>query len=146
MTALRDILAQMRPGAQWALTGDTLDDLTWLDQTQTVPTQAEIDAWTGPVPTADDYASAIQAMIDGTAQAKQYTDGNSCATYALADSPPGTNWKNEALAFLEWRGNVWAYAFQQMALVQSGQRAQPSVADMVAEIETAFPMTWPMSA
>jgi hypothetical protein len=42
--ALADALSALRPGAQWALRGDTLADLEWLDTAQTAPTQAEIDA------------------------------------------------------------------------------------------------------
>jgi hypothetical protein len=34
-------ILSLRPGAQWVLRGD---DLEWLDQTQTQPTDAEIDA------------------------------------------------------------------------------------------------------
>jgi hypothetical protein len=36
-----DALQSLRPGAQWVLRGD---DLEWLDQNQTQPTDAEIDA------------------------------------------------------------------------------------------------------
>jgi hypothetical protein len=36
-----DALLSLRPGAQWVLRGD---DLEWLDQNQTRPTDAEIDA------------------------------------------------------------------------------------------------------
>jgi len=36
-----DAIASLRPGAEWVLRGD---DLEWLDQTQTEPTEAEIEA------------------------------------------------------------------------------------------------------
>ena len=36
-----DALQSLRPGAQWVLRGD---DLEWLDQNQTQPTEAEIQA------------------------------------------------------------------------------------------------------
>jgi hypothetical protein len=36
-----DALLSLRPGAEWVLRGD---DLEWLDQNQTRPTDAEIDA------------------------------------------------------------------------------------------------------
>ena len=35
-----DALQSLRPGAEWVLRGDVLE---WLDQTQTEPTEAEID-------------------------------------------------------------------------------------------------------
>jgi hypothetical protein len=34
----------LRPGAQWVLRGDTVEDLEWNDNIQTKPTQEEIDA------------------------------------------------------------------------------------------------------
>jgi hypothetical protein len=36
-----DALLSLRPGAEWVIRGD---DLEWLDQNQTQPTDAEIDA------------------------------------------------------------------------------------------------------
>lgn len=41
---LGQALAVLRPGAQWALRGDTLDGLEWLDEQQVAPSQEEIDA------------------------------------------------------------------------------------------------------
>ena len=41
MITKADALQSLRPGAQWALRGN---DLEWLDQTQTQPTEAEIAA------------------------------------------------------------------------------------------------------
>jgi hypothetical protein len=39
------ILTHIRPGAAWSLNGDTLDGLTWLDDSP-APTEAEIvEAW-----------------------------------------------------------------------------------------------------
>jgi hypothetical protein len=37
-------LIDLRPGAEWALTGDTLEGLDWLDKKQSKPTLAEIEA------------------------------------------------------------------------------------------------------
>lgn len=37
-------LSELRPGAQWVLRGETLEDLEWLDTEQSEPTQAEVDA------------------------------------------------------------------------------------------------------
>jgi hypothetical protein len=41
MITKADALQSLRPGAEWVLRGD---DLEWLDQNQTQPTDAEIDA------------------------------------------------------------------------------------------------------
>ena len=37
-------LLSLRPNAQWALNGEDYSGLEWPDQTQTKPTEAEIDA------------------------------------------------------------------------------------------------------
>jgi len=34
----------LKPGAQWFINGESYDGLTWLDKTQTKPTEAEIEA------------------------------------------------------------------------------------------------------
>lgn len=39
---LADALNSLRPGAEWVC-GTTYDSINWLDQTQTKPTQQEID-------------------------------------------------------------------------------------------------------
>ena len=41
MITKSDALISLRPGAEWVLQGDTLE---WLDQIQTKPTEAEINA------------------------------------------------------------------------------------------------------
>lgn len=49
--SLQQILAALeglRPGAAWALHGDTLDGLEWLDTNQTRPTDAEITSYVVP--------------------------------------------------------------------------------------------------
>lgn len=38
---IADALLSLRPGAEWAVRGDVIE---WLDQTQTQPTEAEIQA------------------------------------------------------------------------------------------------------
>jgi hypothetical protein len=44
-------LTDIRPNAEWALTGETLDGLQWLDKKQTQPTLAEIEqAIANPLP------------------------------------------------------------------------------------------------
>jgi hypothetical protein len=37
-------LMSLRPGAQFSLNGEDYDQLDWLDQSQTKPTKAEVDA------------------------------------------------------------------------------------------------------
>lgn len=89
-------------------------------------------------PSQDDYKDAIQALIDDTARSRNYTDGNSCATYD--NDPLYPQWDLEAKAFKAWRSTVWAYAYNQMYAVTQGQRPQPSVAELLSELP---PIVWP---
>jgi hypothetical protein len=41
---ITDALISIRPNAKWALMGTSYEGLDWLDETQTKPTEAEIDA------------------------------------------------------------------------------------------------------
>jgi len=41
MITLTDVLLSLKSGAKWSINGDTI---TWLDDVQTEPTQAEINA------------------------------------------------------------------------------------------------------
>jgi hypothetical protein len=36
-------LLKLRPGAKWTVDGNTYEGITWLDEEQSMPTQAEID-------------------------------------------------------------------------------------------------------
>lgn len=105
--------------------------------------KASIAAGNTPTPYADstpteaDYVAAIQAHIDATAKARGYADGVSCASYHASLMP---GWATEAQAFTAWRDAVWVYAFGELAKVQTGQRAQPSVAVLATELPA---MTWP---
>jgi collagenase-like PrtC family protease len=83
------------------------------------------------------YRKAIQSLIDGKAQAKQYDDGNSLASYVNSTVP---EWAAEAQTFVAWRDQVWAYALAELAKVQKAEREQPSVEGFLAELP-AF--EWP---
>jgi hypothetical protein len=43
-------IAGLRPRAKFSLQGDTYEGLTWLDEEQTKPTEAEIAAYVPPPP------------------------------------------------------------------------------------------------
>lgn len=77
------------------------------------------------------YRKAIQSLIDGKAQEKQYDDGNSLASYVNSTVP---EWAAEAQTFVAWRDQVWAYALAELTKVQKAEREQPSVDDFLAEL------------
>lgn len=88
-------------------------------------------------PTITDYENAIQDMVDSTARARQFRDGVTLASYTTSSKPA---WAAEAQAFVEWRDNVWFYAYGELAKVQAGQRPQPTVEQFLGEID---PIVWP---
>lgn len=91
----------------------------------------------GPVQTQADYADAIQAHVDAAARSRSYADAVSLASYVASTVPV---WAAEAQAFVSWRDAVWMYAHTELGRVLAGERAQPTVSALVAELPA---MTWP---
>lgn len=90
-----------------------------------------------PVPVQADYSAAIQKHVDGIAQSKGYSDGHGLATYAVSSV---SAWVAEAQTFVAWRDAVWVYAYAELAKVQNGQRAQPTIEQILSELPS---ITWP---
>nr|WP_320141261.1 hypothetical protein [uncultured Cohaesibacter sp.] len=84
------------------------------------------------VPTQDDYTKAIQALFEETASSRRYEQG--ATAFATYVNSKDTEWAAEAQAFVAWRDTVWRYAYQQLDAVQSGDREQPSVGELLAEL------------
>lgn len=83
-----------------------------------------------------DYISAVQAHIDGAAQARSYADGVSLASYKDSTNP---SWAAEATTFISWRDSVWASAYATFANVQNGG-TQPTIAELIAGLPS---ISWP---
>ena len=94
----------------------------------------KIDPFVPTPPTQDDYASAIQSLIDATAKAKGYADGSALAVYSESTIPA---WALEAKTFIAWRDQVWVHAYTELAKVQAGQRDQPTIEAILAELPPA---------
>lgn len=92
-----------------------------------------------PRPTTSDFAAAIQSHIDATARARGYNGPATLASYVSSTVPA---WAIEAQTFVAWRDAVWVYAYGELAKVQAGQRPQPVVDEIVAELPTIY---WPTS-
>lgn len=89
------------------------------------------------LPSLEEYEAAIQAHVDQTAVSRQFRDGVTLASYTASTH---TQWAAEAQVFVAWRDQVWAYAYQEMARVQAGERAQPSVEEILSELPA---IDWP---
>jgi len=92
------------------------------------------------VPAISDYTSAINALIDGTAQSRRYDSGLSLSTYVQSAN---LEWATEAKVFVEWRDAVWLYCYAELAKVQACERPQPDVSDFLAELPE---INWPSAA
>lgn len=103
-------------------------------------TDPEVAAFIDPPPSLEDYRAAIRAHVDATAQARDYDNAVSCASYANSTNP---QWAAEAQAFVAWRDAVWSYVFAELAKVENGQRPQPAIEEFVGELTAAVPMEWP---
>lgn len=85
------------------------------------------------------FTRAIEAHIEATAQARQYSSSVSCASYL---NDPNPVWAAEAQSFIAWRSAVWAEVFATLAEVQAGERAVPTVTELIAELPA---MEWPQA-
>ncbi len=83
------------------------------------------------------FVGALEAHYDATAQERQYDSRLTCALRAGYPGP----FQPEGLAFATWMDTCNAYAYQQLAAVQAGQRPPPaSPAALVAELPA---IAWP---
>ena len=78
------------------------------------------------------YAAAVQAHIDAAAVAAGYDDIKTAVTYA--DEPAVARFQSEGSALRAWRSLCWAYCYAQLAAVQAGERTQPTVEALIAEL------------
>lgn len=82
------------------------------------------------------YVYALEAHYDAVAQSRRYDNRLTCALRAGYPGP----FQSEGAAFAVWMDEQNAYAYEQLALVQAGDRDQPSHAELIAELQ---PMVWP---
>ena len=82
--------------------------------------------------------SAIaQSIIDSTAQIKSYANGLSCASYVTSTN---LQWKNESIAFIDWRDSVWNYLYALLAEISGGSAPIPTVQQIIDGIPEII---WP---
>jgi len=85
------------------------------------------------------FVDAIQLHMDNTARHFGYDDIKSAVTYA--EEPAVEKFQLEGRGFRTWRSVIWAYAYDQLEKVTSGQRSQPSIAEFLDELpELVIPL------
>lgn len=75
--------------------------------------------------------NAIQLLLDSTAQARGYDNMLTLCSYRASTN---ATFASEAAAGSAWRDAVWTYFFAQLALVQSGGRSIPTLAQFMNEL------------
>nr|WP_319485662.1 hypothetical protein [uncultured Cohaesibacter sp.] len=91
-------------------------------------------------PTEADYEASIQSMLDTAATERRYSNGATMATYVNSTN---ATWAAEAQAFVQWRDAVWLYAYAQLDAVMAGEREQPTIEALIAELPAP---DWPDAA
>lgn len=85
--------------------------------------------------------AAIDALVLSKAR-ERYNSVESCVTYINSTNP---QWAAEAQAFIAYRDAVWVYVVAEMSKVQAGNRAMPTPAEAVAEVEANVGgVAWPL--
>ena len=78
------------------------------------------------------FRSIIQGHLDEAAVQVGYDDIKTAVTYA--DEPSVPKFEAEGKALRAWRSIVWAYGYEQIAAVQSGERGLPTPEQLIAEL------------
>lgn len=80
----------------------------------------------------NEFRTIIQKHLDDAAVRVGYDDIKTAVTYA--DEPSVPKFEIEGKALRAWRSLVWAYGYEQIAAVQSGDRALPTPEQLIAEL------------
>jgi len=78
------------------------------------------------------YEQAVDAHLDDKAKEYGYDSIKTAVTYA--DEPIVQKFQEEGTAFRAWRSKVYAYVYEQLDLVQSGDRDMPTIDELIAEL------------
>lgn len=91
---------------------------------------------TTPAPSAAQivamYVAAVQAHLDAAARAAGYDNIHTAVSYA--DESAVSKFQFEGAAFRAWRSLCWAYCYAQLDAVDTQQRNQPTIDELVAEL------------
>jgi hypothetical protein len=96
---------ELRPGAKWSMSDGVL---TWMDDTQTEPTEAEIDAEIVKIKAQEPFNACKQ-------QASELLYETDWTTIADVANPANTPYLTNQADFIAWRSQVRALAVNPVA-------------------------------
>lgn len=79
-----------------------------------------------------EFEQAVQGKLNSAAIAAKYDSIENAVSYA--EEPAVPKFQKDGIAFRAWRSLVWAYAYEQLALVLAGEREQPTVEAFLLEL------------
>ncbi|MCQ1766117.1 hypothetical protein NOJ28_11280 [Neorhizobium galegae] len=91
----------------------------------------------GIAPTLDHYKLAFDHHLDAVAAERQYDNRLTIVSYEGSTKP---QWAAEAAAYIAWRDAALDYMFDQLAAVQAGEIAPPTIEEFIGGIT---PIAWP---
>ena len=109
--------------------------MTWLNDSEVKTAEDKQEEFL--TSTKSRLTSAIQSMLDETAQELGYDSILSLCTYATS---PTAKFSDEGQAGVSWRDEVWAQGYAILADVASGSRAIPTESELLSELPS---FVWP---
>lgn len=91
----------------------------------------------GAIPGTEPYVAAITAHLDAVVRERGYDSILSAVSYP---GDPDPQYNADGRAARAWRSAVWRYVNAELDKVLAGERAQPSVAELIAELPV---IVWP---
>jgi len=80
------------------------------------------------------YETEVQLHMERAAQARGYDSLMTAISYA--DEPAAPQFQEEGIAFRAWRSACWLKCHDVLNAYQAGDRAAPTVAELIAELPT----------
>ena len=78
------------------------------------------------------FERSIQGLLDAAAKSRGYDSIATAVSYA--EEPAVPRFQEDGKSFRAWRSLVWAYAYQELAKVKSGEREIPALDAFLAEL------------
>ena len=115
---ISDALLQLKPGAEWSVSGNTYEGINWLDKTQTKPTEDEVNKKIDELKAAEpmnllrEERDRLIAQSDWMIVRAKETSTNIPAAWktyrqALRDLPASSNPKLDSEGYLDMTSVTW---------------------------------------